>query len=255
MRVPLPEAFLATPIAHRALHDRAAGRPENSRAAIRAAVAAGYGIEIDLQLSADGVAMVFHDEDLARLTGIKGWVRDRSAAELSAIRLIDAEDGIPTLAEVLRIVDGRVPLLIEIKDPTLASGPDVGKLPARVAEVLAGYQGPVAVMSFNPHVIAAFHKAAPDIAVGLTTCAYEAGEWPMLDAATREHLASIADFDDVGASFISHDRADLENPAVTALKARGVPVLCWTIQSPAQEMDARRIADNITFEQYRPEMP
>ena len=105
-------------------------------------------------------------------------------------------------------------------------------------------------MSFNPHVIAAFHKAAPDIAVGLTTCAYEAGEWPMLDAATREHLASIADFDDVGASFISHDRADLENPAVTALKARGVPVLTWTIRSTGQEFEARRIADNITFEDY-----
>ena len=120
----------------------------------------------------------------------------------------------------------------------------------RVAEVLAGYDGPVAVMSFNPHVIAAFHKAAPGIAVGLTTCAYEAGEWPMLDDASRDHLARIADFDAVGASFISHDRNDLDNPAVTALKARGVPVLTWTIRSAAQEAEARHVADNITFEDY-----
>ena len=126
----------------------------------------------------------------------------------------------------------------------------VGKLPERVAAELAGYQGPVAVMSFNPHVIAAFHQAAPEIAVGLTTCAYEAGEWPMLDQAKRSHLAQIADFDAVGASFISHDRNDLENPAVLALKARGVPVLTWTIRSQGQEVEARRTADNITFEDY-----
>jgi glycerophosphoryl diester phosphodiesterase len=128
----------------------------------------------------------------------------------------------------------------------------VGALPGRVAEELRDYAGPVAVMSFNPHVIAAFHAAAPGIAAGLTTCGYDEGEWPMLDAPTRERLAAIADFDAVGASFISHDRNDLDNPAVTALKARGVPVLCWTIRSPEEAADARQVANNITFEQYRP---
>ncbi len=241
--------FLRLPIAHRGLHRT--GLPENSMAAFRAAIANGYGIECDIQRAMDGTPMVFHDYELGRLTHeTNGTVAASTPAQLARLRLLGTDETIPTLAQMLAEVAGRVPLLIEIKDPTLASGPDVGKLPARVAEVLAGYQGPVAVMSFNPHVIAAFHKAAPDIAVGLTTCAYEAGEWPMLDAATREHLASIADFDDVGASFISHDRADLENPAVTALKARGVPVLTWTIRSTGQEFEARRIADNITFEDY-----
>ena len=98
---PLPAAFLTRPIAHRALHDRAARRPENSRAAIRAAIAAGYGIEIDLQLSADGVPMVFHDETLDRLTAERGPVRARSARELGEIRLKGSEDRIPTLAQVL----------------------------------------------------------------------------------------------------------------------------------------------------------
>jgi glycerophosphoryl diester phosphodiesterase len=87
MRPALPPDFLRLPLAHRALHDRAARRPENSPAAIRAAVAAGYGIEIDLQLSRDGIAMVFHDETLDRLTDQTGLVADRDAADLGAIPL------------------------------------------------------------------------------------------------------------------------------------------------------------------------
>lgn len=243
--------FLRLPIAHRGLHDERL--PENSMAAFRAAIAEGYAIECDIQRAMDSTPMVFHDYELARLTDIdNGTVASSTPAQLKKLHLLDSAETIPTLAEMLAEVAGRVPLLIEIKDPTIASGPDVGSLPERVAEALRGYAGPVAVMSFNPHVIAAFHKAAPEIAVGLTTCGYEQGEWQMLDAAARAHLAAIADFDAVGASFISHDRNDLANPAVAALKARGVPVLCWTIRSPAQEAETRSVADNITFEQYRP---
>ena len=106
----LPPVFLGAPIAHRALHDMGDGRPENSRAAIVAAMEHGYGIEIDLQLSADGQAMVFHDYDLKRLTGQKGPVRTRQAAALAAITLTGGDEGIPTLAEVLALVRGRVPV-------------------------------------------------------------------------------------------------------------------------------------------------
>lgn len=244
--------FLRLPIAHRGLHNDS--RPENSMAAFRAAIAEGYAIECDIQRAMDDTPMVFHDYELARLTDIEnGTVASSTPAQLARLHLLETDETIPTLREMLDAVAGRVPLLIEIKDPTIASGPEVGALPRRVAEALAGYDGPVAVMSFNPHVVAAFHKAAPGIAVGLTTCGYEAGEWQMLDEGTRARLAAIADFDDVGASFISHDRGDLGNPAVAALKARGVPVLCWTIRSPVQEAEARRVADNITFEHYRPE--
>ena len=243
--------FTRLPIAHRGLHDEAL--PENSMGAFRAAIAQGYGIECDIQRAMDGTPMVFHDYELGRLTDIEnGTVAASTPAQLTKLHLLGSDETIPTLRQMLDEVAGRVPLLIEIKDPTIASGPEVGSLPARVAEELTGYQGPVAVMSFNPHVIAAFHKVAPDIAVGLTTCGYEAGEWDMLDDDTRAHLAAIADFDAVGASFISHDRNDLDNPAVAGLKARGIPVLTWTIRSPAQETEARRIADGITFEQYQP---
>ena len=125
---PLPASFLSRPLAHRALHDVQDGRPENSLAAIRAAISAGYGIEIDLQLSKDGQAMVFHDYGLQRLTQEKGAVRQRTAAELSQIHLIGGDEGIPTFAEVLALVDGRVPLLVEFKDQDGAMGTGIGQL-------------------------------------------------------------------------------------------------------------------------------
>ncbi|MTH78170.1 glycerophosphodiester phosphodiesterase family protein [Paracoccus aestuariivivens] len=242
--------FLTLPIAHRGLHS--AGIPENSMAAFRAAIAAGYGIECDIQATSDGTPVVFHDDDLPRLTGVEGLVRALGMDALSMLRIMGTDQAIPTLVDLLTEVAGQVPLLIEIKDQSLKSSDDVGDLSRRVAELVAGYVGPLAVMSFNPHSIADFHKAAPEVTVGLTTCGYDADEWDMLDAATRAHLAAIADFDRVGASFISHDRKDLGNPAVTELKTAGVPVLTWTIRSPDQEAAARRVADNITFENYVP---
>lgn len=246
----LPAAFLHRPIAHRAYHNRAEGRPENSRAAVRAAVAAGYGIEIDLQPSADGVPMVFHDYDLRRLTGVAGRFRGMTAAALGATPLLGGTEGIPTLAEVLEIVAGKVPLLIELKDQDGAMGADVGPLEAATAQVLAGYAGPVAVMSFNPHAVAAFHAALPQVPVGLTTSAYLAADWPLLPAAVRDHLRAIPDYDRVGASFVSHEAADLAAPRLAALRAQGAAVLCWTIRSPEAEAEARKRAQNITFEGY-----
>lgn len=254
-RVPLPAAFLRAPIAHRALHDRREGRPENSPAAFRAAVDAGYGIECDVQPSADGVPMVFHDYDLRRLTGIPGRIRGLSAAKLRTLRLLDGDDGIPTLSETLALVSGRVPLLIEIKDQDGDMGPQVGALERAVAEALAGYPGPVAVMSFNPHSVAAFAAAAPGVPRGLTTSAYTAEDWPLLTPRVRERLRGIPDYDAVGASFISHEARDLGSPRVADLKARGAAVLCWTIRSPEAEAEARRVADNVTFEGYPAAIP
>ncbi len=244
----LPQAFRDTPIAHRAYHGP--GAPENSRAAIRAAIATGYGIEIDLQLSADGVAMVFHDYELDRLTGASGTVRMRGAAHLQQIGLSGSDETIPTFAEVLDLVAGQVPLLVELKDQDGAMGDALGPLEEATARDLAGYAGPVAVMSFNPHAMARMAKLAPDVPRGLTTCAYEAAHWPTLPDARRAALRTIPDFESVGASFISHHWSDLGNPRVAELKAQGTPILCWTIRSPDDEAQARRIADNITFEHY-----
>lgn len=246
----LPADFLRLPLAHRALHDRSAGRPENSPAAIRAAVEAGYGIEIDVQGTRDGQAVVFHDEWMERLTEATGFVKDYSAAELGKITLRDSTDTIPTLPDVLEMVAGRAPLLIEIKDQTDRMAETDGRLEAAVARALQGYAGPVAVMSFNPHAVATMASLAPDIPRGLTTAAYDHEGWAPLSPARCDELREIADYDRVGACFISHEAADLARPRVADLKSKGAAILTWTIKSPEAEAEARKIAQNITFEGY-----
>lgn len=252
----LPDAFVHLPLAHRGLHDRHAHRPENSRAALAAAVAAGYGAEIDVQLSADGSAMVFHDDDLDRLTPDTGPLRARNRTELRHIPLLGGAERIPALEDVLDLVAGRIPLLIEIKDQSGALGPhDIGPLEEAVAAALSRYDGPAAVMSFNPHSISTIAQLAPDRPRGLVTAGFDADHWPKLPKAARARLRDIADYDGCEACFISHEAGDLHNPRVRALKAHGARVLCWTIRSPEAERAARRIADNITFEDYLPEIP
>lgn len=224
---------------------------ENSRAAVRAAIAGGFGIEIDLQRSADGEAMVFHDAALRRLTGHRGAVVGQTAAGLARLPLVGGGETIPTLAEILALVAGQVPLLIEVKDPDDTCGPLDGVLERRIAALLAGYDGPVALMSFNPHSVAWLAAAAPAVPRGLTTCDFAGPEWSLPDY-RRAELAGIADFVPTGCSFISHNHRELASPAVARLKAEGVPVLCWTVRNPAEEIAARRVADNVTFEGYAP---
>lgn len=248
----LPQAFLATPIAHRGLHDRAKGAIENSRAAIRAAVEAGYGVELDIQLSADGEAMVFHDDELNRLTEADGLVRAFTAARLGETALRESEEGVPTLAEILAIVAGRAPLLIEAKDQSRAMTEVDGTLERRAAALLAGYEGPVALMSFNPHSVAHLRNAAPDIPRGRVSCAFGAEHWPELGADRRAALARLDDLDALECAFISHFFNDLTDDAVTRTKAMGRPVLTWTVRSKEEETRARKVADNITFEGYVP---
>jgi len=246
----LPASFLARPITHRALHDRNAGCVENSVKSIQAALDAGYGIEMDVQLTRDGHAMVFHDEALDRLTGETGLVRDRTRAELEAIPLTDDGGTIPALDTVLDMVAGKVPLLIEIKDQDGAMGPDVGPLEAATCAALKDYKGDVALMSFNPHSVAACAALAPEIPRGIVTSSYGAASWPEVPAPVRDVLRDIPDYDRVGACFISHEASDLDRPRVAELKAQGARIFTWTIRSAQAEAAARRIVDNVTFEGY-----
>lgn len=246
----LDPAFVAVPLTHRGLHDVTDGRPENSVEAIAAAIEHGYGIEIDLQLSKDGVAMVFHDYHLGRLTGEAGPVAQRTSAELAKITLTGGPTGVPTFDEVLTQIAGQVPLLVEIKDQDGAMGKNVGPLEHAAAKALENYTGPVAVMSFNPNSVAAFGAAASGIALGIVTSAYIPKSWAPLPASVCDRLREIPDYDRVGASFISHEAADLHSARVAELKSQGASVLCWTITSAKAEAEARKVAQGITFEGY-----
>jgi glycerophosphoryl diester phosphodiesterase len=247
----LPHAFLQAPLAHRGLHDRASGVVENSRDAFEAAITAGFGIELDVQLSGDGQAMVFHDYDLARLTGQSGAVQQTSGAALQKMRLTDSANRIETLPAILEQIAGRVPLLIELKDQDGAMGGNIGALETATVDALADYSGPVALMSFNPHSTVMLHKLRPDLPCGIVTSAYDPNVWP-LPKAVCDHLRDIPDFEGSGASFISHEVADLDRPRVAELKAQGASILCWTVRSQEQADEALKIAQNITFEGFRP---
>lgn len=246
----LPQSFLTRPVAHRGLHDLAKGIPENSLAAAAAAIAGDFPIELDIQPSQDGVAMVFHDEEMARLTGREGLVTDYTAAELAQIPLTGGQENVPTLAQFLAFVAGRVPLLIEVKSQDAYDGSNSTALVAAIARDLEGYQGDVALMSFNPHAVLALATALPDLPRGLTTWGWDEPPESELPQATLDPMIAISKYETASCSFISHHDADLARPRVAELKAKGAAILCWTIRSPAQEAKAREIADNITFESY-----
>lgn len=244
----LPPHFFSRPIAHRGLHGLDPGVVENSRAACDAAAAAGYAIEIDVQSSADGEAIVFHDDRLERMTGAEGRVRDKRADELAALALLGADESPPTLAEILALVSARVPIVVEIKDQSGAFGPEIGPLEARVAALLRRYDGPAALMSFNPHSVAAAAEAAPDVARGLVASSLAEAQ---LSPERRAALSGVADADALDVDFISYRWSDLPTPAVDAFRARGRPVVTWTIRSPAEAETARARCDQITFEGFR----
>lgn len=226
----------ARPIAHRGFHDLTRGRPENSLAAFEAAVEHRYAIECDLHLSSDSVPIVFHDDDLGRLTGTSGCVRDRSAAELRGLRLHGTTEGVPSLDALLELTDGRVPLVLELKR---MPGRDSGFARA-VAERLRRYDGPVALMSFDPALIADVKAAAPHLARGLTA----EGDW----RSGADHIRAMTQ---LRVDFISYAIRDLPTPVpVLANKVFGVPLICWTVRSPEQLRKAKAWTDQITFEGF-----
>ena len=246
----LPSVFIDRPFAHRGLHNAEMDRAENSKKSILAAIVAGYGIEIDLQLSCDGVPMVFHDYSLGRLAQANGPIAQRSAAELGAINLLYDGGSIQTLSQVLNQVAGQVPLLIEFKDQDRQMGPNIGPLGKAAAKILRNYSGPYAVMSFNPHAVYELQHLLPETPRGIVTDPYSAKDWPTLPAHVRNHLRNISDYGSTGSCFISHNQTDLTAKPVTLLKYVGATILCWTVKSAKAEAHARKVADNITFEGY-----
>ncbi len=225
----------AVPFAHRGLHGGA--RVENSEGAIAAAVAQGFGVELDVQLSRDGEAMVFHDYELDRLTRMKGPVAGRSAAELQALALEGSGEPIPNLSQILASIAGRAPVLVEVKSHRRK----VGRLCAAVARALEGYRGPIGVMSFNPEVGAWFARNAPLALRGLVVT--ESGRRGLRGRLERRLALWRA-----RADFLAYDIRDLPSSFAAAERGRGLPVYTWTVRSEADRARAAAHADQIIFE-------
>jgi glycerophosphoryl diester phosphodiesterase len=239
-------AGLHRPIAHRGLWDRE--RPENSLAAFAAAAEAGYGIELDVQLSADGEVMVFHDDRLERMTDGHGRLCDYGLDRLKALRLAGTEERIPTLQETLATVAGRVLVVVEMK----VLGGEEGPLEARVASILDAYDGPAAVLSFNPVSIAAFAEFSPTRLRGLNSMAYTDAAFWMLSPKERQGLSTLAQAAEARPHFLGLGLDMLPSFEGAALRAQGMPVACWTVRSPEQWERVRLFCDTPMFEGWRP---
>lgn len=229
--------LIARPFAHRGLHGQ--GRIENSRAAFEAAIEARHGIELDVQITGDAQAAVFHDEWLPRLAVAEGMVRARTAAELARIRLRDSDETIPSLKEILDLIAGRAPLLIEVKAPER----EVGALGRAVSEALKGYTGHVAVMSFNPEVGHWFARHDPARLRGLVVT--EKGQkW-------RGWLKRRIALWRSKADFLAYDIRDLPSRFAESAQRRGLRVTTWTVRSVKDRARAAEHADQIIYETER----
>ncbi len=240
----------ARPIAHRGYHDRSAGRIENTLPAAEAAIARDFAIECDLQPTADGRVVVFHDDVLDRLTEATGPVGARTLAELRAVRLRDSDAGIPTLEELLDVVDGRVPLIIELKSQWTGDR----RLEKAVAPILTDYSGPAAVMSFDPMSMVAMRRLAPALPRGMIGYDFPPGPdegnqpWPKRFALRHLFAAAL-----VWPHFVSFGIDALPASAPLMLRHVGVPLICWTIRDAAAWEKARAYTDQITFEGFDPD--
>jgi glycerophosphoryl diester phosphodiesterase len=239
------ERLFDPPIAHRGLWSKD-GPPENSLGAFQAACAHGYGIELDVQLSSDGEAFVFHDKGLARMTGVEGTVADHSAADLAKLRLQDTDETIPTLLEVLAEVGHRAMVHIELKTPA----GEVGPLEKRVHELLIDHNGPIAVIGFNPYSHAWFAQHHPDILRGLDSQSYtDDGSRKIAHEQRRayarlEHVAiAKPHFLALGLDMLPSARAD-------EFRTGGMPIIAWTVRSPDEWARVRDGCDNLIFEGY-----
>lgn len=242
----IPDWLTATPYAHRGLHDDT--RVENSLSAIAAAINSGFGIEIDVNLSKDGEAMIFHDRNLVRLCGRPERLDQLTADELADITYFDFAETIPTLTQGLRLIAGRVPLLIEIKT---RPSEQAGALEAAVAHAIADYDGPLAVMSFSPESMGWFAEYAPhhlrgQIATDFIENGYGLG-WQR-----RRELTNLQAIDVSQPDFIAYNIRNLPSAPVRRMRALGLPVLTWTVDSPALQARAADNADQIIFEGFAP---
>lgn len=240
----------ARPIAHRGLHDAAHGLIENTAGAVQAAIAANYSIEVDLQLSSDGEAMVHHDDVLGRLTEGTGRLDTFTATELRRVAFRGSDEHMMTLGELCDLVGGRIAMLIELKSRFDGDG----RLPIRVAAVLEGYRGPAAPMSFDPRQLAWLRQKSSRLPRGIVAAKYRPHPyWDLMPAWMRHGMGYLLTALTTRPQFVAYAVADL--PAFAPLFARhvfGLPLLTWAVRTEAERRIAARWADQMIFEGFRP---
>jgi glycerophosphoryl diester phosphodiesterase len=245
-----PDWLTARPVAHRGLHDRARGVVENMPGAALAAIAANFGIECDIQLTADGEAMVHHDDELGRITEGSGALLGKTAAELKAVVFKDTSERMMSLGDLCALVAGRVPLVIEVKSHFDGDR----KLVARMGQVLSCYRGPVVGMSFDPDQVMALRELMPRLPRGIIAeRTYEEADWPEATPAQRRGMLHLRHGWRTRPHFVAYWVDDL--PAVAPWIARnifGCPLLTWTVRTPEQRATAARHADQMIFEGFVP---
>jgi glycerophosphoryl diester phosphodiesterase len=239
------ELLFAPAIAHRGLWSKD-GPPENSLGAFEAACEAGYGIELDVQLSSDGEAVVFHDGKLERMCGREGRIGDYTAADLAQIRLAGGDETIPTLADTMTLVGHRAMVHIELKTPY----GEVGPLEQRVYEVLIDHNGPTCVIGFNPYSHAWFADRHPDILRGLDSYSYTGADTARLAPEQRKSFQRLEHVAIARPHFLALGLDMLPSARADALRKDGMPVVAWTVREPAQWEKIKDHCDNLIFEGF-----
>ena len=238
--------LVARPIAHRGLHTKSEAVLENTASAFERAIAGNYTIECDLQITADGDAVVFHDETLDRLIDDKGLLKTRTVKDLKALPFKIGTDRIQTLGEMLDQVEGKVPLVIELKSHW---DRDVA-LAARALKVLESYTGPYAIMSFDPDLVAAVAELSPRTVRGITADRTVDPYYHLLNVSRRLEMRTFSHLPRTRPHFVSYYFRDLPFAPVQAMRAAGHPIITWTIRSEEQQRVALRYSDQVTFEGY-----
>lgn len=226
------------------------GLIENTAGAVSAALAAGYSFEVDVQVSADGEAMVHHDDVLGRLTDGEGRLDRLTVAELKRVAFRGSGERVLTLGELCDLVAGRAAMLIELK--SRFDGDE--RLPLRVASILAGYRGPAAPMSFDPMQLQVLRGKAPSLPRGAVAAKYKPHPyWDQMPPWLRHRMGSLLPALTARPHFVAYAVSDL--PALPPLLARHIlclPLLTWTVRSDAERQRAARFADQMIFEGFRP---
>ncbi len=240
--------LVARPIAHRGLHNKSKDIIENTESAFAKAIKHGYAIECDVQLTADGEAVVFHDDTLDRLTKTQGPVRALTAKELRRVKLRKTTDRIQTLAELLEQVDGRSTLVIELK--SLWDGN--AALARRAISVLESYDGPYCLMSFDPDDIAAVRELSPYTVRGIVADRTTDPYYNTLPLARRIEMRTFSHLERTQPHFVSYYWRDLPFEPISEIRAAGHPIITWTLRSSEEASQAMRYCDQVTFEGYAP---